>query len=160
MTGVRLHRAHIAALGYDALSDVERLMQRAFDPRYGEAWSKAQCLSLMALPGYRICGLMSPEGAMLGFSISRSVAGECELLLIAIDPSVRRSGYGSLLIDHWIDDCRASGAGRLFLEVRADNPALGLYQRVGFSQAAIRPSYYRGQDGVMRDAITMQLILE
>ncbi|MEQ1726545.1 MAG: GNAT family N-acetyltransferase [Sphingopyxis sp.] len=149
----------IIALGYDALEQVDRVMRSAFDPQYGEAWNKAQCLALMALPGYRLFGLMTPTGTMLGFSISRSVAGESELLLLAVEPAARRKSHGTMLIQNWIDDCRTDGAERLFLEVRADNPALHFYERSGFSRLATRPDYYRGLDGVMRDAITMQFLL-
>jgi ribosomal-protein-alanine N-acetyltransferase len=150
---------HLLALGYDALADVDRIMQRAFDPRYGEAWSKAQCLALLALPGYRLSGLVSGKGKMLGFSISRYVAGESELLLIAVDPLFGRNGYGTILINDWIAHCRQNGINRMFLEVRADNPALTLYDKLGFTRLAVRPAYYRGGDGVMRDAVTMQKLI-
>ena len=30
------------------------IMQDAFDPRFGEAWTAAQCLSAMAIPGCRL----------------------------------------------------------------------------------------------------------
>ena len=30
---------------------VEALMSAAFDPRYGEAWTRNQCLGVLAMPG-------------------------------------------------------------------------------------------------------------
>lgn len=150
----------VVPLGYDQLASVGQVMSRAFDPRYGEAWNEAQCLALLALPGYRLSGLMSGKGDMLGFSISRHVAGESELLLIAVDPSFGRNGYGTILINDWIAQCRQNGINRVFLEVRADNPALILYDKLGFARLAVRPAYYRGGDGVLRDAVTMQKLIE
>lgn len=155
-----LDDAVIVPLGLDQLAAVGQIMSRAFDPRYGEAWNEAQCLALLAFPSYRLSGLMSGNGEMLGFSIYRCVADESELLLIAVDPSVGRNGCGTLLLNDWIAHCRGNGINRMFLEVRADNSALSLYEHLGFSRIAVRPAYYRGGDAVMRDAVTMQKILE
>lgn len=149
----------VVPLGFDQLASVGQVMSHAFDPRYGEAWNEAQCLALLALPGYRLSGLMSEDGAMLGFSICRYVAGESELLLIAVDPAFGRNGCGTILINDWIAHCRQNGTNRIFLEVRADNPALTLYDKLGFTRLAVRPAYYRGGDGVMRDAVTMQKLI-
>ncbi|MEQ1510006.1 MAG: GNAT family N-acetyltransferase [Sphingopyxis sp.] len=149
----------LVELGYAELEAVNDVMGRAFDPRFGEAWSKAQCLSLLALPGYRLVGLMSANAQMLGFSISRHVAGESELLLIAVDPASRRASYGTMLMHDWIAHCQNTAISRVMLEVRADNPAIILYEQLGFTRMAVRPAYYLGGDGLRRDAITMHKCL-
>lgn len=149
----------IAALGADSLAAVEAISLRAFDPRYGEAWSNAQCLSVLSLPGYRLRGAWMEDGAaaatLAGFSIDRAVADESELLLIAVDPVHRRKGIAAHLLEDWLTNSRDKGIGRAFLEMREDNPARSLYERAGFKQMAVRKAYYRGNDGVMRDAVTM-----
>lgn len=147
-----------AALGADSLAAVEAISRRAFDPRYGEAWSKAQCLSVLSLPGYRLRGAWIGDGVaatLAGFAIDRSVADESELLLIAVDPAYRCQGVAAHLLEDWLTNSRDKAIARAFLEMREDNPARSLYERTGFKQVAVRRAYYRGNDGVMRDAVTM-----
>ena len=50
----------------------------------------------------------------------------------------------------------SEGAEEFFLEMRSDNDAVHLYESAGFSECGRRPHYYRGGDGVVRDAITMR----
>ena len=155
-----------ALLGADALPEIEAISLRAFDPRYGEAWNKAQCLSVLALPGYRLRGAWidaAGQGdapgagvALAGFSIDRTVLDESELLLIGVDPAARRQGVGAHLLDVWLNSAREAGVRRAFLEMRQDNPAAALYRQYRFNQIAVRKAYYRGNDGVMRDAVTME----
>lgn len=146
------------AIGADLLPAVEALSSRAFDPRYGEAWTKAQCLSALALPGYRLRGCWladGPDGGLLGFAIDRTVVDESELLLLATDPAARRRGVARRLIEDWLAMARARGVSRLFLEMREDNDARALYRQFGFREVALRRAYYRGGDGLLRNAVTM-----
>lgn len=148
----------ITAIGIDHLAAVDRVMAAAFDPAYGEAWNSAQVLATLAMPGYRLRGAFvdGGEGDLAGFAITRAVAGESELLLLAVDPAVRRSGVASALMQDWLDICATLEVDTAFLEMRQDNPARALYRKFGFADAAVRKSYYRGADGVMRDAVTMK----
>lgn len=161
------NRLHIAAAGADALDDIDALSQRAFDPRFGEAWSKAQCLSVLAMPGYRLRGAwLAPEGdngeaaRLVGYAIIRTVGEESELLLLAVDPCARRQGVATALLADWMNSAVQSGVVRAFLEMRTDNDARALYEAHDFVEMAVRPRYYRGNDGVMRDAVTMQRRLD
>jgi len=56
----------------------------------------------------------------------------------------------------WQNWASGEGAEDYFLEMRADNDAIHLYRASGFTECGRRPAYYRGRDGVMRDAITMR----
>lgn len=155
--------ARIELLGVDALAQVEAVSAAAFDPRYGEAWNKAQCLSVLSLPGYRLSGAWVGQGesaVLAGFLIDRTVAGETELLLIAVHPDYRRHGIASRLIDALVDLARSTGVARIFLEMRQDNPVRTLYEHYGFRDIALRTAYYRGNDGVMRNAVTMAMSVE
>ena len=78
------------------------------------------------------------------------------LLLLAVDPDWRGRGIGRLLMQDWQTWAAAQGADEYFLEMRADNDAVHLYLRSGFSEVGRRAAYYRGNDGKMRDAITMR----
>lgn len=49
------------------------------------------------------------------------------------------------------------GAAILFLEVAVDNePALRLYETLGFAQAGRRQAYYARKDGPSADALTLK----
>ena len=90
-----------------------------------------------------------------GFLIGRVVAGEAEVLTIAVNPSTRRQGTGRGLMAGFLAEAQARGAERAFLEVAADNlAALGLYGAVGFLATGRRMGYYRGGGRVV-DAVVM-----
>ncbi|MGB3722839.1 MAG: ribosomal-protein-alanine acetyltransferase, partial [Pacificimonas sp.] len=56
-----------------------------------------------------------------------------------------------------MDGARARGAAIMHLEVRESNlAALKLYHRHQFAEIGRRKAYYRGIDGRVHDAITMQ----
>lgn len=151
MTGtVRLATARVGDL-----PAVMRVMEAAFDPAFGEAWSGAQLLTLFALPSARIC-LAWDGDTPCGFSAARIAGPESELLLLAVDPGMRGRGIGALLIADWKNWAQEQGAEDYFLEMRADNDAIHLYTRSGFSECGRRQAYYRGGDGTLRDAITMR----
>lgn len=87
----------------------------------------------------------------------RAVAGEAELLNIAVLPRARRQGLAARLLRHAQEEAFAAGTTRMFLEVRADNDAaLRLYRREGWEQVGIRKRYY-SEDG--SDAIILSVDL-
>lgn len=134
---------------------IMRVMVRAFDPRFGEAWTLGQLRTLFAVPGTRLCA-GSLNGIIVAFYAARLAGPESELLLLAVDPVARRRNIGSLMLSHWYQWANDSGAGDCFLEMRADNPARSLYERFGFAECGRRPEYYSGGDGILRDAVTMR----
>ena len=150
------HKIRLADL-HD-MAAVMTIMAEAFDPKYGEAWSAAQCESMLVLPGSWL--LLAHAGEHpAAFALIRSFAGEAELLLIATRPIFQRREIAKALINHIIDDCRKSRISIVHLEVRADNPALSFYKNVGFEQIGVRPNYYRGALGRQTDAITLSMKL-
>ncbi len=144
--------------GADDIGALMRVMVRAFDPVFGEAWNRAQCLGIMSLPDVWLSfAEVEHEGAPypIGFALSRLLMDEAELLLLAVDPDWRQRGVATALIDHTAAQAAARGAHRLLLEVRAGNQALCLYERRGFGQIGRRRDYYRGGDGTTHDALTL-----
>lgn len=137
------------------LGTVDTIMRRAFDPKYGEAWTRGQCLGIMAMPGVWLT-LASMDGATVGFAMTRAMGDEAELLLLATDPGVRRSGVGGALLRSVLNDARDRAIKQLFLEVRADNEAIELYRLLGFVKVGERRGYYRGQSGQLYDAYTFR----
>lgn len=141
--------------GLDDIEIVSALMNAAFDPRFGEAWTPGQLRTLFAVPGTGVC-LAHLNGHAVGFCAARLAGPESELLLLAVAPEYRRQGVGVALLSFWVNWAKTSGANDCFLEMRADNPARSLYERAHFVECGRRPDYYLGQDGIRRDAITMR----
>lgn len=86
-----------------------------------------------------------------GFALGWALAGEAELVRIAVTPSARRSGLGGRLLDAFLRRAAAHGAITTWLEVRDDNtPALALYSSRGFTRRGLRRRYYAdGSDAVI-----------
>ena len=137
------------------LDAVMNVMSTAFDPRFGEGWTRSQCAGILPLSGVRLV-LARDEGSdVRGFSLLRVVADEAELLLLAVAPHARRRGIGASLIEDFIEHGRSNGVRRLHLEVRDGNPAVAMYRAFGFRLEGRRPKYYSGKDGSQHDALTM-----
>ena len=155
----RVRLVELAAGSATDAEAIDRVMGAAFDPRYGEAWTRSQCVGILAMPGVWLT-LARVEGAVVGFALSRAIMDEAELLLIAVDPAYARTGIGATLLRGVIADCRGRGVKRLHLEVRANNPAVALYVAHGFRRAGVRRGYYRSRSGETFDAHTYALALE
>ncbi len=88
-----------------------------------------------------------PEEAC-GFVLARLVAGEAEILTIAVDADHRRLGVGRALMDAVLRHLHQERAETLFLEVDAANVAAQvLYRRLGFAKVGDRPAYYETPAG-------------
>jgi ribosomal-protein-alanine N-acetyltransferase len=137
------------------LDGVMEVMTAAFGNRYGEAWSRSQCAGILPMAGVSLTIARDYEsGDAIGFSLSRRVADEAELLLLAVLPDRHREGVGTCLLDDFIDRARANGVLRVHLEVRDGNPAIAMYRAAGFAAAGRRRNYYYGADGLRFDALT------
>ena len=150
----------------DDIDRIMAVMDAAFDPVFGEAWTRRQIEDSLMI-GTCHYGLVDgsggtpPPGAdAAGFWLSRHSFGEEELLLFAVAPAFRRRGLGLAMLEALVDAVRGRGARRLLLEMRRGNPAEALYRRVGFCPVGERPQYYRGPDGTRVDAITFAKPIE
>jgi len=137
------------------LDGVMTVMIESFGDRYGEAWSRSQCAGILPMAGVSLrLARDAHSGTTIGFSLSRSIADESELLLLAVLPTRHRQGVGTRLLDDFIDQARADGVARIHLEVRDGNPAITMYRAAGFSPVGRRRNYYYGSQGLRFDALT------
>jgi ribosomal-protein-alanine N-acetyltransferase len=132
-------------MGPDQLADIH---SRCFTmPR---PWSATEFASLITGKGVF---LLEDGGSFL---LGRAIAGEAELLTIAVDPGARRSGIGRRLVARFSGTARDMDATDAFLEVASDNlAARALYSATGWLEAGVRRGYY----GPRTDAIVMRLTL-
>jgi ribosomal-protein-alanine N-acetyltransferase len=108
----------------------------AFPP--AEAWGAEAMALMLEMPG--AFGLWQP-GA--GLVLARVVAGEAEILTLAVAPARRSQGMGAALLAGAMQGAVLRGATEMFLEVAAGNAgALALYRSFGFAEVGHRRGYY------------------
>jgi ribosomal-protein-alanine N-acetyltransferase len=140
--------------GIADLDAVMTVMDDSFDPRFGEAWTASQCAGLLPMPGVWLV-LARERDEPIGFALGRAVAGEAELLLLAVRREAQGRGIGRMLLDRFAQDAKDRGAARLHLEVREGNHALSLYEQADYTLIGRRRNYYSGKAGQTYDALTL-----
>ena len=84
--------------------------------------------------------MLKEDENVYGYSNFRVIAGEGELMRIAVHGACRGRGYGRLLMERLLREVED-----ITLEVRASNaPAIALYEAYGFQKEAVRKNYYSG----------------
>jgi ribosomal-protein-alanine N-acetyltransferase len=97
--------------------------------------------------------LRTGDWHVAAFCMGWIVADELHINNLAVRPECRGMGVGRLLLESVFGLAAALGARRATLEVRRSNAAaLKLYERLGFSVAAIRKDYY---DHPVEDALIL-----
>ncbi|MEE3380694.1 MAG: ribosomal protein S18-alanine N-acetyltransferase [Succiniclasticum sp.] len=120
----------------DAVMALDR--QAFFDP-----WSEATWRHELetALAAWYVLEL--PEQGLAGYAGLWNVAGEGQVMRVAVDPAARCRGYGRRLTEQLLARAWAEGCTAVTLEVRESNaPAQAVYRRCGFRPAGVRPHYY------------------
>ncbi|CAN5172440.1 GNAT family N-acetyltransferase [soil metagenome] len=140
-------------VGLEACFTLADLHDRVF-PR---PWSAEDFEALLKGPG--AFAVLGEGDAPQGFILCRAIAGEAEILTIAVDPAARRRGWGAALVEMAAGVAREAGAVEMFLEVGADNlAAVKLYETSGFDRVGLRKGYYPHVDGA-KDAVVMRRAL-
>jgi ribosomal-protein-alanine N-acetyltransferase len=139
----------IRPLAYSDLPQVIAIERRAFPT----PWSLAMFVLELSKPsGVCVAAFDSgrPEQPIVGYLICSRYADVWHLMNIAIDPTSRRRGFGTALLEEML---RRAGPDEAYtLEVRTSNaPAIRLYERFGFRAAGTRPRYYHdtGEDAMI-----------
>lgn len=83
------------------------------------------------------------EGKVAGYGGVWYIMDEGHITNIAVAPDFRRRGLGMKLVNEMINQAGQHQIAHMTLEVRVSNTsAIGLYERLGFKTAGIRPKYY------------------
>jgi ribosomal-protein-alanine N-acetyltransferase len=145
----------LVRLGVQAASAMAELHAAAF-PR---AWGEGDFSDLVG--GFGMIALGAEDkGALGGLILVQAVAGEAEILTLAVRPAARRQGWARGLVEAAAITAAGMGARQLWLEVAEDNlAALALYRRAGFSEAGRRPGYYQSAGDGRIDALVMRRAL-
>jgi ribosomal-protein-alanine N-acetyltransferase len=136
--------------------DVERLIPVERDLFGPTAWTAEAFWAELAHPRSRWYVIAEgPAGELLGYAGLMVSGSEADVQTVAVAPSGRHRGLGSVLVEALVGQAVRRGAASVLLEVRADNAtAIRLYQRHGFEQISLRRRYYQPGDV---DAVIMRM---
>lgn len=137
----------VTVIGEARTEDLDRLAAVHAAAFPSAPWSSADLAALLRQE--TVFGLVMRRANFFGtrapvaFVLARLVAGEAEILTIAVDPGHRRRGFARQLMEALFRRLYHDRAATLFLEVDAGNEAaLALYRRLRFRKVGERKGYY------------------
>lgn len=93
---------------------------------------------------------------VVGYCLYQQVFEQGEIFRIGTHPDYQRQGIAAQLLEVLFEVLKRQGVESLLLEVRADNlPAIGLYERYGFTVIHQRKGYYQAANQPAMDALIM-----
>ena len=130
------------AVRIEPLAATELPAVAAIEAETPGGWSAAQLAAELQRPGGWLFGARRGDET-IGYLCGYTVAGEAEILKLAVAGSCRRQGVATQLMAHALAGLAAQGVERVFLELRAGNqPARQLYEKFGFGLSGVRKGYY------------------
>ena len=134
-----IHKIVLRTMTVDDIPAVERVEQTCFS----DAWSEKLLSDMLESKWDEAWVLAAEDGTVIGYANFRFLAGEGELMRIAVLPEHRGRGESKKLMDRLEISAKEKEAPDLTLEVRAGNtPAVNLYKSYGFQAEAVRKNYY------------------
>ena len=130
MTFTEMKQIHVAQVAeLEKLCFADPWSEKSIASELGIIWS----YWVVALDGERVVGYIG----------SQSSADETDVMNVAVHPDYRRRGIAESLIEVLIRELKNRGSHALMLEVRDSNePAIALYEKLGFQQVGLRKNYY------------------
>lgn len=134
----------------DDLPAIMGLERSGFEPT--EQWSERSWRG--ELVGEGRTTLIARTYHPVGVIALQTTGHVADLHRLVVAPQHRRQGVGRALVEAGLDAVRHQGARSVLLEVEFHNePAIALYQNLGFEQLAARTDYY----GPGRHALILKL---
>ncbi len=139
----------------DHLTEIAHLEEHSFS----SPWSRESLEAEFRNPLNLVTIIrLSSATAITGYSLTRLLPPEAELLRIAIQPEARGAGAGSALLKALLQHLATLKMTKVYLEVSAKNrSALSLYRKAGFVLTGQRSGYY---DNGSSDALTFTFTVD
>jgi [ribosomal protein S18]-alanine N-acetyltransferase len=135
VTAVMIDIRRLDLADLDAIDDIE---QRA----YPTPWSRAMFASELAKPTSICLGAFEGD-ELVAYIVNSRYVDAWHVMNVAVDPDRRRRGIATQLLEHLFDLTRDDERRGYTLEVRISNdPAIRLYERLGFEPRGLRRGYY------------------
>ena len=118
---------------------------------FSDAWDAGSFGHVLGQDRFLAVGAFDASG-LCAYLTAYSVAGELEIVNVAVLPALRGRGIGRALLRFFLEQGRLRGASRAVLEVRSGNVAArALYAGCGFVQVGVRKGYYAdsGEDALV-----------
>jgi ribosomal-protein-alanine N-acetyltransferase len=124
---------------------------------YEFPWSRGNFIDSLSA-GYLARKRVDAAGAWFGYFIAMPGVQELHLLNLTVQPAHQRCGHARAMLDRLVDEGRALGALRVWLEVRVSNErAQAVYRRYGFREVGQRRGYYPAGALARENALVMNL---
>ncbi len=134
----------------ESLAQTERLC-------FSTPWSENALLKELENPNARFFVALC-NGEVAGYIGAHNIVGEVYITNVAVNPSYRRQGVATKLIERLVEISRAENAEFITLEVRVSNTsAQALYEKQGFQVVGKRKAFY---ENPREDAILMTINLK
>lgn len=132
--------------------EINRIQQEAFVT----PWSTDLVRAAIVNGRYDVRVLREEETPVAGFYIAHAARGKCNLDNLAVESGLRGMGYGTRLVQDWIDRARRTRMSTLSLQVNTQNRgAQRLYEEFDFRTTRLLVGYYPNGD----DAYQMEMAL-
>lgn len=132
-----IHTAHASELGSVAGLEVISFPDPWSEKSLAETFAQNHAL---ILTGWH-------NGELAGYVIFYHVLDEGEIARIAVDPSLRRLGTATQLMDELEKYCEQNNILKIMLDVRESNlPAISFYKKCGFLEDGIRKKFYENPE--------------
>lgn len=113
---------------------------------FSDAWRQEDITSCIN-SNCAMCYVAIDNNKTVGYIIGNKIPPEAEIYRIATSPDRLREGIGTKIFEFLLGEESPLGITDIFLEVREKNsPAIGLYEKLGFSRIDIRKNYYKNPD--------------
>ena len=119
----------------------------------GGLWSLEQWRKELEDPQRLTLGRWDPgQSELLSLASGWLVAGELQVMLVAVRPEQQRQGLGRQVLRALLRSAQEHGCSSAALEVAASNQAaISLYAALGFISCGQRSGYYRnGEDALLK----------
>lgn len=128
----------------DAIAELE---EKSFAMPWSreDFWHEAQ----NELAAYIVCEL---DGKIVAYAGAWVSFNQAEVMSVAVEPSLRGKGIGTILFGKLIEEVKLRGATAITLEVRPSNTAaIKLYESFGLKSVGRRRGYYidNGEDALI-----------
>lgn len=128
----------------DAIAELE---EKSFAMPWSreDFWHEAQ----NELAAYIVCEL---DGKIVAYAGAWVSFNQAEVMSVAVEPSLRGKGIGTILFGKLIEEVKLRGATAITLDVRPSNTAaIKLYESFGLKSVGRRRGYYidNGEDALI-----------
>lgn len=128
-----------------AMAELDRLC-------FAHPWSEQAFLEEVLVNQLAFYLVAETAEGIIGYAGLWTILEEGHITNVAVHPSHRGKGLGTLLVTKLIEEAESFGILHFTLEVRPSNEtALSLYQKLGFQSAGRRTGYYEdnGEDALI-----------